>query len=67
MKRKRNLTGEQEQSRNDGLRLLARIIARHWLAHPECYDRTAHSGRHDGNVNYPNGAGGDTAAKEGRK
>ena len=41
MKRKRNLTGEQEQRRIDGLRLLARVIARHYLTHPECYDKTA--------------------------
>ena len=62
MKRKR--TGEREQRRRDGLRLLARVIARHWLEHPELYDRTAHAGRHDGNVNHPNGAGRETVRKE---
>ena len=67
MKRKRNLTGEQEQRRIDGLRLLARVIARHWLEHPEHYDRAAHAGRHDGNVNHPNGAGRETVPKEARE
>ena len=31
------LTGEQEQGRIQGLRILARIIARHYLEHPELY------------------------------
>ena len=35
--RKRNLTEEQESQRLEGLRVLARIIARHYLAHPELY------------------------------
>ena len=64
MKRKLNLTEEQEQGRIDGLRLLARVIAHHYLEHPECYDRTADADGCDGNVNYPNGAGGETARKE---
>ena len=64
MKRKRNLTGEQEQRRRDGLRLLARVIARHYLTHPECYDKTADADMRDVNVNRPNGAGGETAPKE---
>ena len=64
MKRKLRLTEEQEQRRWDGLRLLARVIARHYLAHPELYDRTADAEGREGNVNYPNGAGGDTARKE---
>ena len=29
------LTGEQEQRRRDGLRILARIIARHYLQQPQ--------------------------------
>ena len=37
MNQKRRLTGEQEDGRIQGLRLLARIIARHYLANPELY------------------------------
>ena len=31
------LTPAQERQRMDGLRALARVIARHYLAHPELY------------------------------
>ena len=31
------LTGEQEEGRTQGLRILARIIARHYLEHPKLY------------------------------
>ena len=34
---KPRLTGDQERQRMDGLRVLARVIARHYLAHPELY------------------------------
>ena len=37
MSRKKRLTPAQDQSRIEGLRVLARIIARHYLAHPELY------------------------------
>ena len=37
MSNKRRLTRTQERRRIEGLRLLARIIARHYLAHPELY------------------------------
>ncbi|MDE2940187.1 MAG: hypothetical protein OXR67_14925 [Chloroflexota bacterium] len=37
MSRKRRLTKDQECQRMEGLRILARIIARHYLAHPELY------------------------------
>ena len=37
MNKKRRLTGEQEDGRIQGLRLLARIIARHYLEHPDLY------------------------------
>ncbi|MDE2938032.1 MAG: hypothetical protein OXR67_03815 [Chloroflexota bacterium] len=37
MNKKRRLTEDQERQRMDGLRILARIIARHYLAHPELY------------------------------
>ena len=45
--RKRRLTQKQERRRIEGLRILARIIARHYLANPHL---------------YPNGAGGDGSA-----
>ena len=40
-KRKRKLTGRQERQRIDGLRILARIIARHYLANPHLYHKGA--------------------------
>ncbi len=52
-KRKRKLTDRQERRRIEGLRILARIIARHYLANPHL---------------YPNGSAGDgsqSAKKEG--
>ena len=36
-KRKRRLTDRQERRRIEGLRMLARIIARHYLANPHLY------------------------------
>ena len=36
-KRKRKLTDGQERRRIEGLRILARIIARHYLANPHLY------------------------------
>ena len=36
-KRKRRLTERQERRRIEGLRILARIIARHYLANPHLY------------------------------
>ena len=53
-KGKRGLTKDQERRRIEGLRILARIIARHYLANPRL---------------YRNGATGDgsrTDRKEGR-
>ena len=35
--KKRRLTPEQEQKRLEGLRILARIIVRHYLANPGVY------------------------------
>ena len=37
MSRKAKLTRSQERRRIEGLRILARIIARHYLANPELY------------------------------
>ena len=51
-KRKRRLTERQERRRIEGLRILARIIARHYLANPHL---------------YRNGAAGDGAQAEGKE
>ena len=37
MNKQQRLTRSQERGRIEGLRILARIIARHYLAHPELY------------------------------
>ena len=51
LSKKRKLTEDQERQRMDGLRILARIIARHYLAHPELYpqpvDGTAPAAKND--------------------
>ena len=39
MSRKRKLTAKQERQRIDGLRILARIIARHYLDNPHLYHK----------------------------
>jgi len=39
--RKRKLTQKQERQRIDGLRILARIIAHHYLDHPHLYRKDA--------------------------
>ena len=49
-KRKRRLIAKQERQRLDGLRILARIIARHYLDNPHL---------------YRNGVDGESAPKEG--
>ena len=72
MNKKRRLTGEQEHGRIDGLRLLARIIARHYLEHPELYPAptgdidggTKGVGKDDATVNAAVRADGDAARKE---
>ena len=57
--RKRRLTPKQERQRIQGLRILARIIARHYLANPHLYR----------NGSAPAGGqptdGGEAARKEG--
>ncbi len=41
MSTQQRLSDEQERMRLEGLRTLARIIARHYLAHPEKYGSSA--------------------------
>ena len=43
-KSKRKLTDRQERRRIEGLRILARIIARHYLANPHLYPNGAANG-----------------------
>jgi len=57
LSKKRRFTSEQEDGRIQGLRVLARIIARHYLEHPELYPAPA--GDIDGGAV---GAGNDNAA-----
>ena len=72
MNQKRRLTREQEDGRIQGLRLLARIIARHYLEHPELYpapggdpDGEADgAGKDDATVNAAVRPGGAAARKE---
>ncbi len=70
--KKRMLTGEQEEGRIQGLRILARIIARHYLEHPELYPAPRGDvdsefggvGNDDNTVNFLVRANGDAAYKE---
>ena len=72
MSKKHRLTGEQEEGRIQGLRILARIIARHYLEHPELYpaprdDVDSEFGgvvNDDNTVNTLVRANGDAACKE---
>ena len=64
-KRKRRLTDKQERQRIDGLRMLARIIAGHYLANPRLYhDGTAEDGSAP-TVNGRTTADGDAPRQEG--
>ena len=56
MSRKRILTEEQERQRTEGLRILARIIARHYLAHPELYPGPVDAAEGGGNAKRQEGA-----------
>ena len=49
MSNQRKLNRAQERRRIEGLRLLARIIARHYLEHPDLYPQPVDSDG-DGNV-----------------
>ena len=53
------LTEEQEERRRAGLRILARIIARHYLSHPERYPEPGGCGGCAGE--QPRGTAGDPA------
>ena len=72
LSKKRMLTGEQEEGRILGLRILARIIARHYLEHPELYPAPRGDmdsefggvGNDDNTVNTLVRANGDAAYKE---
>ena len=74
MSKKRRLTGEQEDGRIQGLRLLARIIARHYLEHPDLYPAPSGDidggadgvGKDDATLTARSQTGGDAARKEAR-
>ena len=59
------MTRTQERRRIEGLRILARIIARHYLAHPELYPNPGVGGEaptvngHDAVNTKADGKGGD--------
>ena len=44
LSKKRRITRDQERQRIEGLRVLARIIARHYLEHPDLYPRPVEAG-----------------------
>ena len=64
-KRKKGLTPKQERQRIEGLRILARIIARHYLANPHLYQSGAGGDGPAPAVNGRTAADGDTPRKEG--
>ena len=76
MSKQPRLTREQEHGRIEGLRVLARIIARHYLEHPDLYPAPAGDGvpgvaggvkgvgEDYPDVDGPVGAAGDAARKE---
>ena len=64
-KQQRRLTPKQERQRIEGLRILARIIARHYLANPELYASGAAGERDASAVNGPPSADRETVQEEG--
>ena len=64
-KQKRRLSPKQERQRIEGLRMLARIIARHYLANPELYANGAAGERDASAVNSLPPAVRETTQKEG--
>ena len=64
-KQKQRLSPKQERQRIEGLRVLARIIARHYLANPELYANGAAGDRDASAVNGPPPAVRETTQEEG--
>ena len=64
-KQKQRLTPKQERQRIEGLRILARIIARHYLANPELYANSAAGERDASAVNGLPPAVRETTTEEG--
>ena len=60
MSKQQRLTKSQERRRIEGLRILARIIARHYLAHPELYPNPTADG--PASPSHGQNAGDGTAA-----
>ena len=64
MNKQQRLTKNQERRRIEGLRILARIIARHYLAHPELYPSPTVDGQASPS-HGPNAKDGPSAGLEG--
>ena len=64
MKSQRHLNDEQERVRIEGLRILARIIARHYLAHPDLYPSVSGEGHEDPSLDSQRGDAEDGARRE---
>ena len=65
MSTQQRLNDEQERMRREGLRTLARIIARHYLAHPEKYANSATEEAETPSVNGRQTAEGERPLKDG--
>ena len=65
MNSKRKPTPEQEKQRIDGLRILARIIARHYLDNPHLYHKDAAGDGPASSVAGPETVEGRTSRREG--
>lgn len=65
MGKKQRLTPEQERQQTEGLRILARIIARHYFAHPEFYAQRAAGDGPGARANGDGPAGGREAREAG--
>ncbi len=62
---KRRLTAKQERQRMGGLRILARIIARHYLANPHLYASVSSENGAVPAVNHQTTDGGESVREEG--
>ncbi len=64
MKSRRHLNDEQERVRIEGLRILARIIARHYLSHPDLYPSVSGEGHDDPSLDSQGDGPEDGARRE---
>ena len=66
MSKKQGLTRSQERRRIEGRRILARIIARHYMAHPELYPDPQRPDGTEMSVNGHAPSEGKAAGKDGK-